>query len=181
MKKLTSLLFLLLVPILLGSDPVVHGLEKIHLNNSDPLQIGSWEKTPTVLICYPAPATKEQTVKAVKWWEHRGHRFFRTMDRSDPLGKCKEYAPYGFITIHLAPRDMFEIDDTTLAETHFYVDDDTGEISWAKIYLRLTPNPRVLEHELGHALGFMHTEAPGHLMNKKIISGGWGDKGLKRR
>jgi hypothetical protein len=181
LKKFASLLFLLLTPILLGSNPVIHGLEKTHINKSDPQQIGSWEKTPTVLICPPSPATKEHALKAVKWWEARGHRFFRTIDRHDPLGKCKAYAPEGFITIHLAPRDMFEIDDPSLAETHFYVDDDTGEISWAKIYLRLTPDERVLEHELGHALGFMHTEALGHLMHGKILAGGWDDKGLKRR
>ena len=181
MKKLAPLLFLLLVPVLLGTSPVIFGLEKAYINNSDPQQIGSWKRTPTVLICPPSPATKEHASKAVKWWERRGYQFFRTMDRYDPRGKCKEYEPEGFIVIHLAPRDMFEIDDTTLAETHFYVDADTGEISWAKIYLRLTPDERVLEHELGHALGFMHTEALGHLMHGKILAGGWDDKGLKRR
>ena len=181
MKKFAPLLFLLIAPILLGSSPVIHGLEKVYINNSDPQQIGSWKRIPTVLICDAAPATKEHATKAVKWWERRGYRFFRTVDRYDPRGKCKEYEPEGFIVIHLAPRDMFEIDDTTLAETHFYVDADTGEISWAKIYLRLTPTERTLEHELGHALGFLHTESSGHLMNKKQLLGGWDDTGLKRR
>jgi len=180
LRKFTPLLFLLIVPVLLGSNPIIHGLEKTQISLTDPPQIGSWKKTPTVLVCAPAPVTKESAAKAVNWWEKRGYRFFRTMDY-DPLEKCKDYAPIGFITIHLAPHDMFEIDDDTMAQTHFYVDNETGEISWAKIYLRLTPHDWILEHELGHALGFMHTESLGHLMNKKIRNGGWRDKGLKKR
>ena len=38
----------------------------------------------------------------------------------------------------------------------------------------------VFLHELGHALGWMHTEQIGHLMHEKLIHGGWGDAGLKK-
>ena len=59
------------------------------------------------------------------------------------------------------------------------MDNDSQEIQWAKIYLKSNVKERVLEHELGHALGWMHTKQSGHMMHEKLIYGGWKDTGLK--
>ena len=76
-------------------------------------------------------------------------------------------------------QETFEPGDN-LAITHFYVDNDTREIHWAKIYLKSQVAERVLEHEFGHALGWMHTKKIGHLMHETLIRGGWGAEGLKK-
>ena len=73
------------------------------------------------------------------------------------------------------------MDDTSLAQTHFYVDNDTSEIEWAMIYMRADLRKTVLEHELGHALGFLHYNMINHLMNEKWTMGGWDKEGLENQ
>jgi hypothetical protein len=75
-------------------------------------------------------------------------------------------------------RDHMESD--ILAETHFYVERATKEIEWAKIYLVTDPPPMVLEHEIGHALGYLHYNKTGHLMHEKLLLGGWGTEGINK-
>ena len=92
---------------------------------------------------------------------------------------CRSADPTGYILIHLVTQETFDPGDN-LAVTHFYVDNDTREIHWAKIFLKPNVQERVLEHEMGHALGWMHTKQLGHLMHEKLIYGGWKDDGLKK-
>ena len=62
-----------------------------------------------------------------------------------------------------------------------FVENNTNQVLWAKIYLRNMPIERILEHEMGHALGFLHIDKPGHIMNEVWVDGGWGDDGLRVR
>ena len=39
----------------------------------------------------------------------------------------------------------------------------------------------VLEHELGHALGYLHFNKINHVMNSKWTQGGWDTDGLERK
>ncbi|HHZ95137.1 MAG TPA: hypothetical protein EYN67_06175 [Flavobacteriales bacterium] len=73
------------------------------------------------------------------------------------------------------------MDDNSLAQTHFYVDNNTKIIDWAKIYMRDDLRDTVLEHELGHALGFLHYNRINHLMNEKWMMGGWDKNGLENK
>ena len=72
------------------------------------------------------------------------------------------------------------MDETSLAQTHFYVDNQTKEIDWAIIYVKEV-RETVLEHELGHALGFLHYNMINHLMNAKWAMGGWDQEGLENK
>jgi len=71
--------------------------------------------------------------------------------------------------------------DDDLAETHFYINNDTKEVDWAIIYMKPAIKETVLEHELGHALGYLHYNKIEHLMNSKWIYGGWDTDGLERK
>ncbi len=71
------------------------------------------------------------------------------------------------------------MEDKALAQTHFYVDNLTNKIQYAKIYMRRDIRETVLEHELGHALGFMHFNKINHIMNEKWEQGGWDSEGLR--
>ncbi len=73
------------------------------------------------------------------------------------------------------------MEDSSLAQTHFYVNNDTNEIEWAIIYLRAELRETVLEHEIGHALGFLHYNVVNHLMTQKWTMGGWDKEGLANR
>jgi len=182
MKRLILLLILLLVPgNLFATTPVIKGVDMLKIVKKDLVQAGQWKRTPTVVICEHAPAGKDDVREAISWWNKRGYIFYHSIylrgSRTQEI--CNSPDPTGYITINPVTQETFEAGDN-LAVTHFYVDNDTREIHWAKIYLKPQVEKRVLEHELGHALGWMHTEKVGHLMNEKLIYGGWGDEGLKK-
>ena len=141
---------------------------------------GTWKRTPTVIVCEYAPVKKEEVLKAVKLWENLGYSFFTTQYKYDPLNKCKQTDPVGYIIVHLVTQDV-KMNEEELAETHFYVDNDHKEVLWAIIYIKKDLRETVLEHELGHALGFLHFNHINHLMNSKWIHGGWDTDGLESR
>ena len=183
MKKILLLLLLLsLIPTnIFATTPIIEGLDTLKIVKKGLVQVGHWQRTPTVVICEHAPIDRKDVRKALSWWSDRGYIFYHSIylrgDRSRAV--CRNPDPTGYITINLVTQETFEPGDN-LAVTHFYVDNDTREIHWAKIYLKPQVEERVLEHELGHALGWMHSEQRGHLMNEKLIHGGWKDSGLKK-
>jgi hypothetical protein len=152
--------------------------EKIPAVNKMPPRVGTWAYTPTIIICEYAPISEVQIRSAVVFWKRLGHRFFDSQYKHDPLNKCNETNPAGYIVIHLVTIGV-GLGETSLAETHFFVNSNTNKIEWAKIYLRKNVRETVLEHELGHALGYLHYDKPKHLMNSKWIEGGWEADGLK--
>ena len=96
------------------------------------------------------------------------------------MNKCLMDEPMGYIVIHMVTAGI-RLDETSLAQTRFYVDNMTNKISYAKIYMRKDVRETVLEHELGHALGFLHYNKINHLMNEKWTQGGWDKEGLEKK
>jgi predicted Zn-dependent protease len=154
--------------------------ERIPAVDERPPQVAIWKRTPTIIVCEYAPINKDAIKKAVKFWEALGYNFFTTQYKYDPLDKCKSKAPIGYILIHLVTQGI-KLGDDSLAETHFYVDNDHNEIEWAIIYMRSETRETVLEHEIGHALGFLHFNRINHLMNSKWTQGGWDKSGLQNK
>ena len=144
-----------------------------------PLRAGTWKKTPTVIVCEYAPISETQVKSAVGFWKSLGHRFFRTQYKYDPLEKCKSSKPVGYIIIHLETLGI-PMHPAAAAETHFFVNNDTNAVEWAIIYVRNDTRATVLEHEIGHALGYLHYDKPGHLMNSMLAKGGWKTDGLEK-
>ena len=181
MKRFLLILFLLIPGAAQATNPIIEGLETLKITQKDLEQVAQWERTPTVVICEHAPVERKDVRSAISWWTERGYFFYHGIylrgNRTTEI--CRNPDPTGYILIHLVTQETFDPGDN-LAVTHFYVDNDTREIHWAKIYLKPRVRERVLEHELGHALGWMHTKQRGHLMNEKLIYGGWKDNGLKK-
>tara|TARA_R100000808_G_scaffold22517_1_gene49013 strand:- start:3647 stop:4231 length:585 start_codon:yes stop_codon:yes gene_type:complete len=157
----------------------VSNFDRIPLVNNKPPQVATWSLTPTVVVCEHAPVTEEQTEKAVDFWKRLGYRFYKTQYKYDPLNKCLTKTPKGYIVIHLVTAGI-KMDETSLAQTHFFIDNSTNQIDYALIYLRTDVRETVLEHELGHALGFLHYNKINHLMNEKWMMGGWDTEGLRK-
>jgi hypothetical protein len=161
-----------------GASEYVSNHIRIPAVQNAPPKVGEWYTTPTVIVCEYAPISKVQINSAVNFWENLGYKFFITQYKYDPLHKCLSDNPIGYIVIHLVSSNI-KMNDTDLAQTHFYVDNDTSEIEWAMIYMRDDIRKTVLEHELGHALGFLHYNMINHLMNEKWAMGGWDKEGLR--
>jgi len=163
-----------------GASGYISNFERIPLVENRPPQVGHWALTPTVIVCQYAPVTEAQTRSAVNYWKKLGYRFYTTQYKHDPLNKCKSESPKGYIVLHLVTQGV-KMEESSLAQTHFYVDNDTNEIEWAIIYLRSDVRETVLEHEIGHALGFLHFNVINHLMNEKWAMGGWDQNGLENK
>ena len=157
----------------------VSNYDKIPLVNNYPPQVAKWGLTPTVIVCEHAPLTKREADKAVKFWKDLGYRFYSTQYKHDPMNKCQSENPRGYILIHMVTLGV-RMEETSLAQTHFFVDNATKQIDYAVIYLRPEVRETVLEHELGHALGFLHYNKINHLMNEKWMMGGWDTEGLRK-
>jgi len=155
-------------------------VERIYAVDGYPPHAAEWKRTPTVVVCEYAPVSQAQIKKAVKFWKALGHRFFRTQYKYDPANKCNDANPLGYIVIHLVTLGI-RLDDNNLAETHFFINNDTNEVDWAIIYIRPELKETVLEHELGHALGYLHHNKINHIMNSKWTQGGWDNDGLERK
>jgi len=143
-----------------------------------PPRAATWKNTPTIIVCEHAPISEVQISSAVAFWKNLGHKFFRTQYKHDRLDKCNSSNPIGYIVIHLETLGIL-LDPGALAETHFYVNNNINSVEWAIIYMRNSIRPIILEHEIGHALGYLHYEKIGHLMNSTLAKGGWNTEGLE--
>ena len=143
-----------------------------------PPQVASWSRPPVLIICEYAPVSEIQVKSAVKFWEGLGHKLTGVEYKRNSQDICTVEKPLGYILVHIVSKGV-KLEDTALAQTHFFVDNLTNKIDWAVIYMRPDVRETVLEHELGHALGFLHFNRISHLMNQKWEMGGWETTGLK--
>jgi len=123
--------------------------------------LAAWEKDPVLIICPDSHVTSYRVALAIEWWGIRGHEFaYYHFDEDNKI--CSKGL---FITGVVFIRGEGELlPDTYAVTTRLAV---AGKMKAASITL---PNenkfmPRLLEHELGHALGFTHIEKPGHMMH----------------
>ena len=163
-----------------AASDYIGNFERVPLVQNRPPQVGTWGLTPTIIVCEHAPVSETQIKSAVAFWKRLGYKFYTTQYKHDPLNKCLSKSPKGYIVVQLVTQGI-KLEESSLAQTHFYLDNDTGEIEWAIIYVRDDIRETVLEHELGHALGFLHFNAVNHLMNAKWTMGGWDLNGLENR
>jgi len=183
MKKIPLLLLLLLlIPTnIFATTPIIEGLDSLKVSQNKLQQVAAWKRIPAVVVCSAAPVERQQVVKTLDMWKKLGYVFYSGIYFKDSMAAtiCRSTDLQGYIIVDLVTQETFGKDDD-LAVTHFYIDNDTREIHWAKIYLKINVEERVLEHEFGHALGWMHSKKPGHLMHEKWIRGGWETDGLKK-
>ena len=135
-------------------------------------KFANWSSKPDIKICHHAPVTILQVKAALKWWENLGYEFGYVYRSA-----CIENANYGNIVISLAGQD-FKF-DKNYGTTNVHHDTKTGKTHWAQIFLPEKVRERVLEHEIGHALGWHHTTQKGHILYPSWQLGGWNSEGLE--
>ena len=168
MSRFYTATFLVLI-LVFGTS--FYGLTEPVATKSSPVSLGEWRFIPAVEICDEAPITRESLEKALAWWKKRGYRFGEIREQV-PHGACETGSVRGTITIH-----KIKFGSTSTTYLHVF---ESGQINWAKIYLTEPTGTRVIEHEVGHALGWDHYDVPGHLMHTNLFLGGWNDSGLSR-
>lgn len=131
-----------------------------------------WKNIPIVLICEDISYLEDNVRSVVLKWEKRGHKFLGVITQECDV----EFAP-GIIIIGLA--NQLDLDPGKEAKTYTRFVEETREIRSARILLFNT-GESVLEHEIGHALGYNHSKTPGHIMYPSVSGIGSLDFGLNR-
>ena len=112
MKKILLLLLLLsLIPTnIFATTPIIEGLDTLKIVKKGLVQVGHWQRTPTVVICEHAPIDRKDVRKALSWWSDRGYIFYHSIylrgDRSRAV--CRNPDPTGYITINLVTHSSRE-------------------------------------------------------------------------
>jgi hypothetical protein len=142
---------------------------------------GKWnpEIKPDIVVCDSLRISRSRVMMAIKFWERLGYDFGQ-IRINDTSRSCVTGPLYFEIVISL-PR--VEYDWNYLAVTRVYKHMHTKEILWATIQLQQSSvsKQRVLEHEIGHALGWPHFNWQGHLMHPVWQNGGYNTTGLQPR
>ena len=149
------------------------------LSRRPPVSTKYWVVAPDIVICNGSRVTVGRASRAMTFWRRLGYSFGEIIDNVQ-TGPCLGEMPRGQIVIDLIGQDFVE-PNLAMTRTYFYT--TTGEIVGARIEMKATSatKERVLEHEIGHALGWSHYNRRYHLMHEDWNHGGWDSYGLQRR
>ena len=139
-------------------------------------QLASWHALPTVRICSNTPISEHRVEEALDFWRALGYEF-GTVIYSDETDWC--YGSTYFGSIVIMPNQS-PFNGQTLAQTQRVAYNEL--VVGARIEIRADSydRPLLLEHELGHALGWPHYNVEGHIMHKALNKCGKETKGLNR-
>ena len=141
-----------------------------------PIQKAQWKEPPLIRICKTTGIDLFRVQKAIKYWEMLGYEFGNI--KVDYDAACME-PRHGEIIITLPDGN---INNEHIAATRIYTEKIRGNIAKAKIFIfpKYARRERVIEHELGHALGWQHYKQKFHIMHPDWLSGGYGHSGLRK-
>jgi len=142
-----------------------------------PEQKYEWVMKPAIRVCTDSGVSVSRVVRAMSYWERIGYEFDGVY--GDPFSMCMN-PKFGEILITL-PESGFA--DTHMAATRLYTSKKTGEIVRVKIFIlpKNARKDRVLEHELGHALGWSHYRQRYHIMHPTWAYSGYDSYGIRKR
>ena len=121
-----------------------------------------WSIQPIIVNCANQNIPEDEVLDAIKYWEENGEEvgFY---SHSPPDGVCDNEGVAGFIFLRMA--EPGRLDNNTLASTRRYtrLSELRSSTIWFKegsydLYL-------LMEHEIGHALGYAHVNELGNIMN----------------
>jgi len=120
----------------------------------------SWDSPPIIANCYGDDFNNLYVVRGVDYWVLRNEEIAFIIDKP-PNSVCKHDFLDGFIILKKGVMK----NDSTLAYTKRKI--RLGSIRASTIYF--SPGSfkleLLVEHELGHAFGYQHTDKKGHIMH----------------
>ena len=174
MKILKFFILLLLCPFLTAS---YSSEQPVAGPNSYPELTGFWAVKPVLKVCKTASVPDSRVKRAVSYWDRLGYEFEEIIF-NDESSSCHSRPLFGEIVI-TAPDQSFDFDKLAITKTTRSI--DINFIMYSIIYFPSVNHTkeRILEHEIGHALGWGHTFRTQHIMNENWIRGGHDSLGLR--
>tara|TARA_R100001163_G_C5055538_1_gene191995 strand:+ start:491 stop:1078 length:588 start_codon:yes stop_codon:yes gene_type:complete len=160
-------------------NKILQSSEKIHAFSKGPSKNGLWAVPPNIYVCKNAPVSERRLEIALDFWKRLGYTFGDVYFNDESYGCINERLGFGGITIDLIGQKFRE---PNIGMTWNWKHNETNEIVKSRIEIKNSwgKSPRVLEHELGHALGWLDFKKRNHLMNHNWIEGGLDTDGLER-
>ena len=143
-----------------------------------PIIGGYWEDPlPTIRVCAGSGVTESRLSQAINYWKKLGYDLKDTRFENRTY-TCINSGNFGEITILLFEQGLMTGDHLAITRTH--KSSETHEILKAEIFINsyAAKKPLVLEHELGHALGWLHFNVRHHIMNARYPMCGHTSSGL---
>lgn len=144
-----------------------------------PKQTGTWRSPPLIKICKELKISYTRVQLAVAYWRNIGYEFHDVLyDYDSPECFGVDYGSGIIIT-----GGSQDLPEDLLAVTRTSINTTTDHIVRSKIFIRQKDvnRPRVLEHELGHALGWKHYPQNMHIMHPQWEKGGYYNSGMKKK
>ena len=136
-------------------------------------QNGFWKQKPEVIICSNI-TQQDKVIFAKQWWEELGYTF-STIHTEYKGPECKKGYRKGSILITLSTNTY------GLAQTFTQINTKTKEIKATRIELSYKGETmdRCIVHEIGHGLGWSHSNSKRHIMHPIYEHGGWHTDGIE--
>lgn len=123
--------------------------------------VALWEDEPIVVVCPDSELTPFRVNQAIEWWGIREFKISHYHYDNDNTICSQGTFVEGIIFI----RGTGEIEKEFYATTARFTLKDKMLSASILLPNRNKHMPRLLEHEIGHALGMSHVEEPGHMMH----------------
>jgi hypothetical protein len=141
-----------------------------------------WRQSPTVIVCNSINIKPIRLKSALKFWEDLGYTFDRVYFASRQNYVCASGVPAKNQIMIDIPSTGFPF-EKHIGNTKTWYNKENGEIMKVKIEIvhGWSGSARILEHELGHALGWKDFAQTGHIMNGVWARSGYTTKGLEKK
>lgn len=143
-----------------------------------------WSEIPTIKICPDAGISRSRVRAAVSFWEGVGYRFGPIIYAPRTSFPCT--ARPGEITFKVPTQKELSsaIRSQRLGVTLTSYDRMTKRIIMAEIFFQhqfASHKQLIVEHEIGHALGWAHHSRASHIMHPSFGNMGYSKIGVERR
>jgi hypothetical protein len=143
-----------------------------------PSQIGHWEEPMDLFICDTLDLPEEDLRVVLSWWEDRGYEFGEILAGYP----CTYNYDEGYDNIYLyhtvilyPPYKKIKVGDMGRASV---IHNESSEEILSAVIELYSVEERVIVHEIGHTLGWQHTDIIDHIMYHDYNSNGWNDLGI---
>ena len=169
--------------------PDIHFVDRIIYDLIEPVNLfntkiqGYWVDAPNIRICPDANIARERVQTALSTWERYGYRFGRIIMHVENGYPCE--AQTGEIAFRLPTQEEIShaVQNSQLGVTKTQIHTPTKQIIASDIYFQTrvaSHSSKIVEHELGHALGWEHHNRRGHIMNPRLDETGYSFIGVER-
>lgn len=136
---------------------------------------GKWEEPPNIIVCSDAGIAQYRLESAIRFWENLGYEFGNVKIQSR-LERCPQ--DWGNIVFRMPTQSELtqSLNSSHLATTKRYaLKEEPHRLVLAEIYFvseGMSKKSLIVEHEIGHALGWLHSNRKRHIMYPK-----WSESG----